>query len=275
MMSDSLIQSESFTAMFGGCDEACAIIQNKLEQSAKRVDNLQEQVKEAEARSVEIRQRMQNQLTAMESAKSAHINDLKEEQAKNRAAKAEVDARINTLQDQIIELGREHSKNLLDSQRLMAEMVEKKDVATQNMLRMVMDQFTIMMDTANKRNSEQFNRMMDHMKLQDTRIGEILNRRDRRIEMLDRARAEQEQTLVPSTTALPVETRRTPQLSAQLYSGAELYRMVQDRQEELTSRGKRSIGDNGQFQKTVPLIRAAFYAIDAIAGRSGLAIGSH
>ena len=196
---------------------------------------------------------METQIENLAKAKDAHIDDLKQELAKNREAKEQVDADIKTLQEKITEIGSEHAENLVKSQQIMSDMAAKKDAATNSLIKMVMDNMKAIMEDTNKHHNDQMKEMIAHMKVQDNRINDILTRMDKRIEMMERARAERDGIILP-----PLEP------TYPVLSGAELYRMVQARQEELTTRSKRSIGIGGG-SNNAPFIQAAF---SAIAGKS-------
>ena len=82
------------------------------------------------------------------------------------------------------------------------------------------------------------------MAIQDKRIGDILDRMDKRIARLE----ERQFGTDPSVS----------------YTGAELYKMVQERKQEITE--KFAPVADVKFYKTTPIIAATFAALDAMSG---------
>ena len=169
-----------------------------------------------------------------------------------RAAKRQVEADVKSLQGEILKMAKEHAQNMAEANKVLADSMKEKDAMTQKMMEMMMNQFRGMMNDANEKNDRQFNRLMDRMERQDERIGDILDRMDKRIEMLERARAKKD--------GLDLEPAN--------YTGAQLYLMVEERKAELA--GKGSFVAPIRFQRTAPIVSAAFAAIGAVTHFTGI-----
>lgn len=187
----------------------------------------------------------------MISAKDTHIDTLKTEIEAAKQAKKEADNDIRRLQDQIVELQKDHNRVMLETNKVFAATVAQMNADMREMMTMMFKEFREMIRDMQVNNNKQFDKMMAQFERQDKRIGDILMRMDDRLAKLE------------------------DQKSNRLYTGddgaydpavgLELHRMAMAYKEEIAARN--GFGQ-GHFTKIAPFIRTVVVALDAAVGYS-------
>lgn len=269
---------------FGECEEAKA----RVEESARRISDLRDQVADAQAESRRIEKQMQATYDKMAEEKNAHIGTLKQQIEDQKEAKRVNDCKMDRLSNQMFQMSMQHGKDMVEAQKAFAQTVEKKDQMTKEMMTEMFSSFMVMMKEQSKTNQENFKMMMAQAKIQDDRIHDILVRMDKRMALIEKKQfgitegvdyaspikvttykvgCPEDGSDAPALTANSTGSEDFATITAPM-TGAELYRMVEERKQELAFAGK--FVPKWQFKSTGPIIAAAYAAIEAMASYSGL-----
>ena len=212
----------------GGCNSSCREAKGRAEEAQKRIRDNQRALERQAEESRKIQDQMQRTFDAMVDAKNSHIADLKRQLEELRKAKEAVDQEVVHLRNELIELGKIYSENMLEAQRLFAETMKQKDEQTQELMRVTLEGFAALSRESNERTERQFNRLMDQLARQDDRIGELLERMEKRLQLLENADA--------GIDADGNGDDFDDDDNFEPYSGLTLYHMVNDWRKEIGSR---------------------------------------
>lgn len=240
--------------LLGGCYGECQDLNQEIKSSAAKIDALNEKIKEASNESRHLRVEMADRLKKMKEDKDTQIEQWKEELDKSQEEKAVVDERIEMLNEKLQEVQREYANNILKSQEMMAKMVEKKDENTKELIVLMINSFKQMNEETVRNNKEIQKRLFDIIDDQQKDMRYILK------EMKDQL--------------LKMESKRPGMMvdrEERNFTGAELYRMVEERKLELRAKAPTRL-PVGRFMKVAPLVTAFFASISGSGGNSNAAL---
>ena len=136
---------------------------------------------------------------------------------------------MKNLQNEILKLTKEFAENSAEAQRIFVQTMKEKDEQMQEMMRMTLENFRSIMKKTNETNENQFNRLMDLMEKQDERINDLLMRMDKRLEQLESNARD------GVNDGDDDENISLDDIDDMSYSGADLYRWVQQRKEQVAN----------------------------------------
>lgn len=238
------------------CFNECAEAKAKVEASARRIEDLKESVKQAQAAGKALEAKMQETYDKMEKEKNLRIDILKDEIKNNRIEKQRNEERLDALTAEMNKMSTEHKQDLINANAAFMRSIKEKDEAMQGMMREIFQSFTSIMEKQADDNQRNFELIMEQSKQHNADMKMILERMDRRMAFLEK------KTFGESSDDTPVATENFE------LSGAELYHMVEERKQELAFRSYTI--PKWEFRSTGPMIAAAYAAVEAMASYSEL-----